>query len=42
MLEPYMPEATGKLRGALGSPGGHVAALEPLFPKQTAAASPAE
>ena len=34
MLEPYMPASTGKLRAALGSPGGTVSALEPLFPKQ--------
>ncbi len=35
MLEPYIPESTEKLRGALGAPGGSVAALEPLFPKTT-------
>ena len=34
MLEPYMPATTEKLRAALGSPGGTVSALEPLFPKQ--------
>jgi len=34
MLEPYMPASTGKLRAALGSPGGTVSALEPLFPKK--------
>jgi methionyl-tRNA synthetase len=34
MLEPFMPETTAKLRDALGSPGGVVAALEPLFPKK--------
>jgi methionyl-tRNA synthetase len=34
MLEPFMPETTTKLRDALGSPGGVVAALEPLFPKK--------
>jgi methionyl-tRNA synthetase len=33
MLEPYMPASTAKLRAALGSPGGAVEALEPLFPK---------
>jgi methionyl-tRNA synthetase len=35
MLEPYMPESTGKLRAALGSPGGALGALEPLFPKKS-------
>jgi methionyl-tRNA synthetase len=35
MLEPYMPSSTAKLRDALGSPGGAVRALEPLFPKRT-------
>jgi methionyl-tRNA synthetase len=35
MLEPYMPESTEKLRGALGSPGGAVSSLEPLFPKKS-------
>ena len=35
MLEPYIPESTEKLRGALGAPGGSVSALEPLFPKTT-------
>jgi methionyl-tRNA synthetase len=34
MLEPYMPDATEKLRAALGSPGGAVSSLEPLFPKR--------
>jgi methionyl-tRNA synthetase len=34
MLEPYMPATTEKLRGALGSPGGAVTSLEPLFPKR--------
>jgi methionyl-tRNA synthetase len=34
MLEPYMPSSTSKLREALGSPGGAVQALEPLFPKR--------
>jgi methionyl-tRNA synthetase len=34
MLEPYMPATTEKLRGALGSPGGSVGSLEPLFPKR--------
>jgi methionyl-tRNA synthetase len=34
MLEPYMPESTAKLREALGSPGGAIGPLEPLFPKQ--------
>jgi methionyl-tRNA synthetase len=34
MLEPYMPETTAKLRAALGSPGGAIEALEPLFPKR--------
>ncbi len=34
MLEPVMPATTEKLRGALGSPGGTVTALEPLFPKR--------
>jgi methionyl-tRNA synthetase len=33
MLEPYVPASTAKLRAALGSPGGAVEALEPLFPK---------
>jgi methionyl-tRNA synthetase len=35
MLEPYMPATTEKLRAALGSPGGSVTPLEPLFPKKT-------
>jgi methionyl-tRNA synthetase len=35
MLEPYMPDSTAKLRAALGSPGGAIEPLEPLFPKQT-------
>jgi methionyl-tRNA synthetase len=35
MLEPYMPESTAKLRAALGSPGGSIEPLEPLFPKRT-------
>jgi methionyl-tRNA synthetase len=34
MLEPYMPESTAKLRAALGSPGGAIEPLEPLFPKR--------
>jgi len=34
MLEPYMPESTAKLRAALGSPGGAIEPLEPLFPKK--------
>jgi methionyl-tRNA synthetase len=34
MLEPFMPETTAKLRTALGSPGGAVEPLEPLFPKR--------
>jgi methionyl-tRNA synthetase len=34
LLEPYMPGTSTKLRAALGSPGGAVAALEPLFPKR--------
>jgi methionyl-tRNA synthetase len=34
LLEPFMPETTAKLRGALGSPGGAIAPLEPLFPKR--------
>jgi methionyl-tRNA synthetase len=34
MLEPFMPKTTAKLRDALGSPGGALAALEPLFPKK--------
>ena len=34
MLEPYMPATTEKLRAALGSPGGAVGSLEPLFPKK--------
>jgi methionyl-tRNA synthetase len=34
MLEPYMPASTEKLRAALGSPGGLVGSLEPLFPKR--------
>jgi methionyl-tRNA synthetase len=34
MLESYMPDATGKLRDALGAPGGSVTSLEPLFPKK--------
>jgi methionyl-tRNA synthetase len=34
MLEPYMPATTEKLRTALGSPGGSVSSLEPLFPKR--------
>jgi methionyl-tRNA synthetase len=34
VLEPYMPESTAKLRAALGSPGGAIGPLEPLFPKR--------
>jgi methionyl-tRNA synthetase len=33
MLEPYMPASTEKLLAALGSPGGSISSLEPLFPK---------
>jgi methionyl-tRNA synthetase len=36
MLEPYMPATTQKLRAALGSPGGKISSLEPLFPKRSA------
>jgi methionyl-tRNA synthetase len=35
MLEPYMPTSTEKLSAALGAPGSKLAALEPLFPKET-------
>jgi methionyl-tRNA synthetase len=35
MLEPFMPATTEKLRAALGSPGGSVSSLEPLFPKRS-------
>jgi len=35
MLEPYMPATAARLRDALGSPGGAVGPLEPLFPKRT-------
>ena len=34
LLHPYMPASTDKLRGALGSPGGKVTPLDPLFPKR--------
>jgi methionyl-tRNA synthetase len=34
LLHPYMPATTDKLRAALGSPGGAIAPLEPLFPKR--------
>jgi methionyl-tRNA synthetase len=34
MLEPYMPATTETLRAALGSPGGSISSLEPLFPKR--------
>ncbi len=34
LLEPYMPETTGRLSDALGAPGGAMSALEPLFPKR--------
>jgi methionyl-tRNA synthetase len=34
MLEPFMPDTTQKLRDALGSPGGSVGELAPLFPKR--------
>ncbi len=34
LLAPFMPESTAKLRAALGSPGGAVTGLEPLFPKR--------
>jgi methionyl-tRNA synthetase len=35
MLEPYMPATSARLRAALGSPGGSVSSLEPLFPKRS-------
>jgi methionyl-tRNA synthetase len=35
MLQPYMPATTDKLRSALGSPGGSISSLEPLFPKRS-------
>ena len=34
LLEPYMPETSAKLRQALGSPGGALSSLDPLFPKR--------
>ncbi len=34
MLEPFIPDSTAKLRTALGSPGGALEPLEPLFPKR--------
>jgi methionyl-tRNA synthetase len=34
LLAPFMPASTDKLRVALGSPGGAVGPLEPLFPKR--------
>jgi methionyl-tRNA synthetase len=34
LLHPYMPTATDRLAGALGSPGGAVDDLPPLFPKR--------
>ncbi|HEY6396218.1 MAG TPA: class I tRNA ligase family protein, partial [Solirubrobacteraceae bacterium] len=34
MLEPFIPATTERLRTALGSPGGSVSSLEPLFPKR--------
>ncbi len=34
MLEPYMPATTETLRAALGSPGGSISSVEPLFPKR--------
>jgi len=41
MLEPYLPDASAKLRAALGAPGGTVSPLEPLFPKRGVAWSTA-
>jgi methionyl-tRNA synthetase len=35
MLEPYMPASTEKLLAALGSPGGSISPLDPLFPKHS-------
>ena len=34
LLAPFMPTSTERLRVALGSPGGAVGRLEPLFPKR--------
>ena len=34
LLAPFMPASTARLRAALGSPGGAVSPLEPLFPKR--------
>jgi methionyl-tRNA synthetase len=34
LLAPFMPASTDKLRVALGSPGGSVGQLDPLFPKR--------
>jgi methionyl-tRNA synthetase len=34
MVEPYLPDASAKLRAALGAPGSTVSPLEPLFPKR--------
>ena len=34
LLSPYMPASTERLLEALGSPGGKVSGLEPLFPKR--------
>jgi methionyl-tRNA synthetase len=34
VLEPFMPDTTERLRDALGSPGGSVGELAPLFPKR--------
>ncbi|MFL5824853.1 MAG: methionine--tRNA ligase [Solirubrobacteraceae bacterium] len=34
LLAPFMPTSTEKLRQALGSPGGQVGSLDPLFPKR--------
>jgi methionyl-tRNA synthetase len=35
MLEPYMPASTEKLLAALGSAGGSISPLDPLFPKHS-------
>ena len=34
LLHPFMPASTEKLREALGSPGGSIGPLDPLFPKR--------
>jgi hypothetical protein len=34
LLAPYVPATSEKLLAALGSPGGKIAPLEPLFPKR--------